>query len=344
MEYVEGYPVSRFCSKDTLLPVRKALEVVISVCEAVDYAHRNGVIHRDIKPENIMVNEEGIAKITDFGVAQLTERTMPFGIFGTPSYMSPEQLKDEFVEKTGDIFSLGCVLYELLSGEQAFYAENLYSVIYKVINEDPESILAIRPQLPEILARITEKALSKDPKERYQSCIDFAGDLRVALRGLTGVGKTEKIEDLVDFIHGLPFFQDFTKSQAKAVLAATKTIKVPKGKRIATGGEISDTFYIILRGKVGIRKGKRALALIQSGECFGEMACISGRPRVADAVAETDCILMKVKAEILDGSSDSIQLSFYKTFAKTLVRRLSRTSEKIDSQSVMHKKTAEHAA
>ncbi|MBW2359121.1 MAG: serine/threonine protein kinase [Deltaproteobacteria bacterium] len=138
MEYIEGSNLDKFCRKNSLLPVNKVIEIIFSVCNALDYAHKQGVIHRDIKPANIMLDKSGIAKITDFGIAQMTEKTAEMGIFGTPSYMSPEQLKDEVAGNESDIFSLGCVLYELLSGEQAFPGDNSFSIMYKITNEETQ--------------------------------------------------------------------------------------------------------------------------------------------------------------------------------------------------------------
>ncbi|MBW1862819.1 MAG: serine/threonine protein kinase, partial [Deltaproteobacteria bacterium] len=132
MEYVKGTTLEKFCNKDSLLPINKSLEIIFDVCNALDYANRQGIIHRDIKPSNIIIDKNGVPKITDFGIAQMTGKTIPFGVFGTPSYISPEHLRDEVVDSKSDIFSLGCVLYELLSGEKAFSGDNCYSILYKI--------------------------------------------------------------------------------------------------------------------------------------------------------------------------------------------------------------------
>jgi len=154
MEYIEGSTLEKYCRKDSLLPLSKGVEIILSVCNALDYAHKQRVIHRDIKPSNIMIDRMGITKITDFGIAQMTENTSKIGNYGTPNYMSPEQLKDEIVGFQSDIFSLGCVLYELFTGEQAFSGNNSFSIIYKVSNVEPVSMLDMRPDLPKILEHI----------------------------------------------------------------------------------------------------------------------------------------------------------------------------------------------
>jgi len=274
-----------------------------------------------------MLNSSLSPKITDFGIAQITGTTLDLGICGTPSYMSPEQLKDSQVSGISDIFSLGCVLYEMLAGTKAFGGDNHFSVMYKINNEIPEPVTNIRPELPRILDEITRKAMAKNKDERYQSCMELAYDLRVALRGLAGTVNNEKIKDVVDFMHNLPFFNKFSNDNIKELIASSKISKVRKGKIIVTEGQIDDTFYIILSGKVKIMKGGKEISIIRHGECFGEMAYISGQIRTATVVAETDCILLIINAPMLDRASEAIQLLFFKNFALTLVNRLSNKPE-----------------
>lgn len=322
MEYIEGADLKKYCKKDSLLPLNKVVEIIFSVCNALDYAHRNGVVHKDIKPANIMIDKMGNIKITDFGIAQMTERTAEIGFFGTPSYMSPEQLKDEVVGSESDIFSLGCVLYELLTAERAFSGDKVFAIMYKIINEEPVSITYLRPDLPKILGKITKRALSKARNERYQTCMDFAYELRVALRGLTGT--LDKTRDVGDYIHSVPFFHNFTKKQVRELVSACTIVKARKGKVIVAQGEIDDTFYVVLSGKAKVMKDdQQVIASIGTGQCFGEMSFIGGQARIATVLADTDCALLKISATLLDRSSESIQLLFYKSFAMTLVRRMS---------------------
>jgi len=328
MEYIEGYTLKKFCRKNNLLPLKKVAEIIFSVCNALDYAHKNGVIHKDIKPGNIMIDKGGVTKITDFGIAQMAERTAEMGFWGTPSYMSPEQLEEDVVGKESDIFSLGCVLYELLTGRPAFPGKKVFSIMYKIINKEPASILSVRPNLPKILENIIKKALSKDVKDRYQTCRDFAYDLRVALRGLTGT--VSKVKDVVDYVHSVPFFHNFTKAEVSKLLSVCDLVKVRKGKVIVEEGEIDDTFYIILSGKAKIAKDNRETASIGTGQCFGEMSFIGGQTRVHTVVADTVCVLMKISATLLDRLSKSIQLIFFKSFALTLVLRISGSTAKKD--------------
>jgi serine/threonine-protein kinase len=326
MEYIEGPSLNKFCQKDYLLPITNVVEIMFIACKALDYAHKKDVVHRDIKPSNIMVDKSGQIKITDFGIAQIkSEQTSSKGIIGSPSYMSPEQVRERPVDNKSDVFSLGCVLYELLAGEKAFPGDNDFTVMYNIVREDPVPLRQIRKQVPDILMKITEKALAKDPNMRYQTCGDFAYELRVALRGLKGTAKSTKVEDVIDYVYNVPFFENFTKDQVNEILKASEIINIRKGDVAVTEGEIDDSFFVILSGKAAVQKNKKKIALITRGDCFGEMAPFGGQARIATVLADTNCVLMKISPTLLDKSSETIQLLFLKNFATTLIQRLSKT-------------------
>ncbi|RJR33417.1 MAG: cyclic nucleotide-binding protein [Desulfobacteraceae bacterium] len=328
MEYIKGATLENYCRKENLLPPNRGLQVILDVCRGLEYAHREGVIHRDIKPSNILLNVDASAKITDFGVAQMTDRTFTTSIRGTPHYLSPEQVKDEIVTFQSDIFSLGCVLYEILVGQKAFPGENSYGVLYKITSSEPPSILSIRGDLPKVLEEIVKRSLRKNPGERYRSCSEMVGDLEVALRGMSANPRNpEKNKDVMGYFHQLSFFSEFEKEQLNELAALASIVKVPAGRVVASEGEIDDTFYIILSGQVKVCKGNKDIATIGTGECFGEMAFIGGQPRVANVAAETDCMLMKITAGLLQKLPDSIALLFFRNFARTLVQRLSKNLE-----------------
>jgi serine/threonine-protein kinase len=326
MEFVEGETLKKNCRLENLLPLDQCIEIIFKVASALHYAHQRGVIHRDIKPSNIMLDKHGTPKLTDFGIARISKQDPEKGIWGTPSYMSPEQLKEETTTHQSDIFSLGCVMYELLTGRRAFNGENDFAIIYKITRENPQPIRELRPDLPEIFDKIMRKALAKKPEQRYASCMDLAYDLRVALRGIMLPKGDKKVEDIIDLLCQVPFFHNFTREQIESLGLASSIIKVPEGKVIVTEGDIDDTFYILLNGKVKIRKNGKVIAKIRAGECFGEMAYIAGKARVASASAHTNCLLMKISATLMDKAPEAVQLLFFKNFARTLSYRLEKSS------------------
>ena len=180
MEYLEGETLRKKIEQGPLT-TEEAIDVALQVARGLTKAHENGIIHRDIKPANIMVTTDGVAKIVDFGLAKLhgqTSVTRAGSTIGTASYMSPEQARGETVDHRTDIWSLGVVLYEMLTGRRPFESDYESAVIYRIINEEPVPPQQLQPGIPAALEAIVLKTLRKDPQERYQRMQDLAEDLR----------------------------------------------------------------------------------------------------------------------------------------------------------------------
>jgi hypothetical protein len=192
MEYVEGQTLDAFCRPDTLLPPETAVELVASAAEALDYAHRADIVHRDIKPANILRVGEETMKIMDFGLAKgpHAHLTQEGDLLGTPSYMSPEQIRGETVDARSDLFSLAVVLYEMLTGVKPFKGETVSSVLFRIVNEHPRPASSAGRFVPAELSKFLEKALDKRPVGRFQSGAEFAAALREAGRAAAGAPRT----------------------------------------------------------------------------------------------------------------------------------------------------------
>lgn len=181
MEYVSGLSLGELLmARGGKLPLNTCLQFMEELAEAVDYAHTEGVVHRDIKPANILVTTTGHAKITDFGIAQLNlaHLTLPGQAFGTPAYMSPEQLSGDRVDGRSDLFSLGVILYSMVSGHRPFQGNSISTVCFKLANHNPVPPSALSPDLPAALDVVIARAMAKDPEERYQRGLEFALDLQ----------------------------------------------------------------------------------------------------------------------------------------------------------------------
>jgi len=183
MELLDGHDLIRYCEKEALLPLLEVIRIVSSVASALDYAHLGGVVHRDIKPANIMMLNNHEIKVTDFGIARVmaTSSTQTGVVLGTPSYMSPEQISGKKVDGRSDLFSLGVVLFELLSGSKPFTADNFATLMYNITSGAPASIKETMPNTPEKIVAIVEKLLVKDPDLRYQNGKELLDDLVVCL-------------------------------------------------------------------------------------------------------------------------------------------------------------------
>jgi serine/threonine-protein kinase len=183
MEYVRGHHLSEFASRDRLLPVETVLDLVGRAADALDYAHRHNVVHRDIKPANIMYDSlSNNLKITDFGIAKLIDanRTRTGIVLGTPAFMSPEQLEGKNVNGHTDLFALGVSLYQLLTGQLPFRGASMTSLMFVIANEPHESVTAVRANLPKWLDGVIDRALAKDPAERFANGAEMAAALRRA--------------------------------------------------------------------------------------------------------------------------------------------------------------------
>ncbi|MDG3012893.1 Stk1 family PASTA domain-containing Ser/Thr kinase [Rhodococcus sp. D2-41] len=188
MEYVDGETLRDIVRNDGPIPPRKAMEIVADVCAALDFSHRNGIVHRDMKPANIMINRAGAVKVMDFGIARAmsdgtSTMTQTAAVIGTAQYLSPEQARGESVDARSDVYSVGCVLFEILTGEPPFTGDSPVAVAYQHVREDPRAPSELNPAVPRELDSIVLKAMSKNPANRYQSAAEMRADLIKVLSG-----------------------------------------------------------------------------------------------------------------------------------------------------------------
>jgi eukaryotic-like serine/threonine-protein kinase len=192
MEFLEGRELRDILNEGALLPVDQVLNIVAQVAQGLAYAHEHDIVHRDVKPSNIMVIRDGHAKITDFGIARMASasvRTQTGMVLGSPKYMSPEQVMGKSIDQRSDVFSLGVMLYEMLTGQAPFSGENVNAIMYQTLNAVPAPPNTLNPGVPEMVNFIVAKALAKGVEDRYQNAKDFAVDLRTCCDTLPRSGQ-----------------------------------------------------------------------------------------------------------------------------------------------------------
>ena len=324
MEYVSGGTLEKYAEPDNLLPVDRVVEYMFKCCRALNYAQFNGVIHRDIKPANMLLTDDGDIKISDMGAALLLdiEQTQVSNI-GSPGYMSPEQLRSEVLTHQTDIYSLGVVMYRLLTGHAPFKAENLAALCQQILNTTPPTLRSLRPDIPPELERVVLRAMHKDRKERYQNWKDFGSDLAALGRfehTAIDINQTEKFTTLRE----MSLFKDFTDIELWEILRVGEWQKQPPQTVLMREDELGDAFYIIIDGSVSVTKNGRLLNLIRSDDCFGEMSYISGRvvARSATVTAGTEVTVLKISPVHLAKLSDHCQLHFNQAFLRVMADRL----------------------
>ncbi|MGR8947463.1 MAG: protein kinase domain-containing protein [Gammaproteobacteria bacterium] len=332
MEFVDsGKTLKDHITADKLLPLRQVAEIVFRCAKALDYAHRQGVIHRDVKPSNILLTEDLDIKIADFSIAHIARadmtETMPMGFVGSPRYMSPEQVQEDEITNQTDIFSLGIVAFEMLTGRHPFGGETFSSLIHKVVNEQPLSLHHLRSDLPEGLDKIIAKALEKNPQQRYRTGLDFASDLGRVFTHLEKPSEEIPAQEKFDFVKELSFFRGFPDAEIWEIIRASVWQNSESDEIIVREGDIDDSFFIIIAGAVGVSKDGQLLGTLQKGDCFGEMGYLNKIKRTATVTAKEPVSIMKVNATLIEQVTKDCQLRFYKVFLRVLIDRLAKTTE-----------------
>ncbi len=330
MEYVpEARTLKDHCTVGNLLPLKAAVEVIFKCAKALDYAHRMGVIHRDIKPTNIMFTDTDDIKIGDFGIAKRThsDTTQVMGMIGSPRYMSPEQAQEEEVSNQTDIFSLGIVFYELITGRLPFEAPGLSRLMHKIIHEDPAPLESYRSDVPEGLRVVIKKCLEKNLDKRYRTGAELAVDLARTFDDLERLDDEIDDEEKFNAIKSLTFFKSFADPEIWEVIRASTWEKYFPGDLILAEGGFEQAFYIMVTGQVTVTKNERVLGALRSGDCFGEMGYLTREKRTASIIAINDVDVVKVNSTLIEQASLNCQLKFMKVFLRTLIRRLAVTNQ-----------------
>lgn len=337
MEYVKGGTLEECCAESRLLPIERVVEIAFKCTRALDFAHRIGVTHRDIKPANILYigdsPDSGEIKISDFGAAIVDhpERTLVSGI-GSPAYMSPEQVRELSLDHRTDIYSLGVVMYQLLTGQLPFQASNNYNIVYQIINTDPTPPSRLRNEIPEALDAVVAKAMHKDADDRYTTWEEFAQDLAQVFRQekakvARGYSESEKF----DTLRNLPFFAAFSDVELWEVLRFSAWSTIPPEQTIMRDGDSGDFFCFLVDGELKVTKNGRMLNLLTVGDCFGEMAVISSsmQTRGADITALTEAKIVTVKGDALRHASETCRMHFYQAFLEVMANRLALANARL---------------
>jgi serine/threonine protein kinase len=332
MEYIEGGDTLKSHTKpENLLPIDKVVEIIFKCAKALDYAHREGVVHRDIKPSNILITKDKDAKIGDFSIAHINKpdntETQPQGMMGSPKYMSPEQLAEENITNRSDLFSLGIIMYELLTGRHPFEANNFSRLVNLILNETPPPMKEVRTEIPEVLQGIIDKALQKNPDDRYQMGLDLAADLTNAFEQLEGAKEVISDQEQFNSIQKLEFFQGFPDAEIWEIIRASTWQDYEENESIIIEGDLDDCFYILVKGRVNVMKNSKVIQTLTMGDCFGEMGYLAKTKRTAGISAEERTSLLKVNSTVISQVSLNCQVRFLKVFLRTLIHRLSATTQ-----------------
>jgi serine/threonine protein kinase len=346
MEYVRGGTLEPYCNPGTLLPVDRLVEIIFKCTRALEYAFRAGVTHRDIKPANILLvnagdsaeRASGDIKISDFGAAMMTSgdqsRTMVSGV-GSPAYMSPQQVRDMTLNHQTDIYSLGVVMYQLLTGRLPFQSNSNYGMIYQICNVDPPPPSSFRAELPASLDAVVARAMQREVEARYPTWEEFSHDLARCFRNKQLSARRQAFPDSEKFeaLRGLPFFSEFSDVEVWEVVRFSRWDEVAAGTRIMRDGASGDSFAFLLDGELSVSKQGHALGSLAAGECFGEMAIIrrGAHTRTADVTAQANTRVVTISAQALQNASEVCRMHFYQGFLDVIAGRLADANIRLAS-------------
>ena len=324
MEVVDGPALSKWCDRNSLLAPMQAVEIGYKCCKALEFANTLGVVHRDIKPANILTREDLEIKVSDFGAAQLARAdvTQVSGV-GSPAYMSPEQVRGDEIDFRTDMFSLGGVLYHLLTGRRPFDGATTYELIENIMGGTPAAPSQQRPEVPTALDDVVMRALGKARDDRFASWEDFA-------EALTKVaGQSRGAADLTDAerfgaSRRLAFFKRFSDVELWEAVRASRWQLHPAGDVLIREGTEDEHLYIVASGMLKVTQRGKLLNAVSPGECVGEMAYArrNGKTRTATVTAVEPTWAMRMRVQDIDGLSDHCRARFNESFLVIMADRL----------------------
>ena len=324
-EHIQGArTLAAYCRPDNLLRIDDVVEIIYKCAKALHYAHGRGVIHRDIKPSNVMLTVDNDVRIIDFGIAIVSDSEVSRieGIAGSPSYMSPEQVQSEELTPRSDLYSLGAVLYELLTGFRPFRADNLSKLLHQIVYATPPPIHTYRDDIPEELEEVVAMSMQKDPDKRCTSGTAMAADLTRVYQDLRTKYDSLDNQEHFDLLRTLTFFHEFSHAEIWEVLRASDWHEYKDTEDIVREGEMDDRFYIIVTGKVAVEANGQALGIMENGACFGETSYVRGAKRTASIKADGPVTILRVSSTLMEQVSSACQLRFNKVFLRSLITRL----------------------
>ena len=324
MEYIEAKSLASIMKAKEEIPISKAIDIAFKCCKALEYAHSKNVVHRDIKPANILITTDGNVKIVDFGVAKVRDEidTFSSGLFGSPLYMSPEQIEEHEVGPSTDLYALGVVLYEMLTGDRLYEADNVHTLMYKILHEKPETLASRGVEHASKIQPVIDQALEKSQDQRYPAAADFAAAISsvdIALR----YEESEIIKQVNAEQAGmLGFFKDFNHKQLSEFVDLVTWLRISQDETIISAGEIDQTFYVIVGGRAIVYKLNEPVKTLNEGDCFGEVGLLRNENSSTSIIANSDMLIMKLTTSDLDKMSTTLQAQFYKAVANSMVKRL----------------------
>jgi serine/threonine protein kinase len=332
MELVTGGDLSQYARPGRLLPPADVLQIGFKCCGAMDYAYRErGIVHRDLKPANIMIAHGTEIRIADFGAAFLKKsQAVQTAAMGSPFYMAPEQIAGREPTFHSDMYSLGVVLYELLTGQRPFAGDRLEALVQHIMHTEPAPPSALRAGLPREVDAVVLRAMKKEPAQRYGTWAQFGVELSKAMALVMPASAIPDSEKYLT-LSKVEMLQLLSDAEFWELAGAATWRRVPRGAPIVREDAPGTTFFFLAKGQAKVTRQGRLLNMIAEGECFGEMAFIRGgeEPRHATVEAVTDLVLAEFEPDTLEKMSLAAQLHLTRALVRNTVERLALANTRI---------------
>jgi serine/threonine protein kinase len=331
MEYVPGGNLHRYTTAKRLLPIQDVIQIAFKCCGALDYAYREGVVHRDIKPANILVSEGTEVKVGDFGAAFITALETTHSLrMGSPSYIAPEQIRDESLTHQSDMFSLGVVLYELLCGVRPFRGANTMDTLDQVLRMTPPAPSQLRAELPAQIDPIVLRMIQKAPGERYANWAELALDL-------ARVGRLSRLDQAIadsekyTALRGATLLDALNDAEIWELVRAGHWRRLPRQTVLVREGDIGDSLFILAEGEAKVTIQGKLLNVLRAGECFGEMAYVREDTAIRAATVETttDTLAVALPRTAVEGLSLACQLHLTRALLRAMADRLTLANVRV---------------
>ena len=332
MEYVDGGTLEEHCAPEKLLPFAQVADIIYKCCKGLGFAQRNGLVHRDIKPANILLGKDGRIKVTDFGAAanaRMKDITQVSGL-GSAAYMSPQQLDGGTLTFHADIYSLGVVLFKLLTGRLPFAAQSIFQLAGEIKGRDIAAPSQFRPEVPPQLDQVVQRATARDLDKRYPSWDKFAEDLaNFAARSAPKPAAVSE-KDKFTALRTLPALKAFTDEEIRAILPATAWRQFPPRAQILCAGDEGHSFFLLEEGELRVLKDGQQVEHLQRGDWFGEAGYLTrGRMRrMEDVVSASNARAVEFNPDLLwmlPGTEKRFDAMLQDRFA----RRLAQANERL---------------
>lgn len=324
MEYVPGGNLQRHTIRDRLLSVDDVVQIGFKCCGALDYAHRHGVVHRDIKPSNILVSSGSDVKVADFGAAFVRGvLSTQHSRLGSPSYVAPEQIRDQPPSPQGDMFSLGVMLYEMLVGEKPFRGADVAETLDRILHLEPTPPSRLRPELPPTVDPIVLRMLSKAPGDRYGNWAEVALEL-ARLGRMSVYDQIVPDSEKYSTLRASTLLKDFDELEIWELARLATWRRVPAQDVLVREGEPGDSLFVLARGAAKVMMQGRLLDVLRAGDCFGDMAFVQGPGAMRSATVQTstDAIVSEFPRTTLANLTVESRLHLANALLRVMAERL----------------------